>query len=136
MWEGGRRRQRAGEQAPGTQSSPFSHPHPSPHAYLVRVQRHIDVGDAVQVRLDKGLDALRVLVGAWHCQGAALVEIDLERRGGGCLSRGEEGVGGGLSRPAPYLRVNDEQREGTIAEAVLHAGLFVVKELSSVDMCV
>ena len=107
-------------------AAPFSHLHPSPHAYLVRVQRHEDIGDAVDICLDKGLDAPRVLVGAWHWQGATLVEIDLERRGGGCFSRGGEGVGGGLSRPAPYLWVNDEQREGTSAEAVLHAGLLIV----------
>lgn len=52
---------------------------PSPQAYLVGVQGHVDVGDAVQVGLDKGLDASRVFVSAWHCQGAALVEVDLEK---------------------------------------------------------
>jgi len=38
-----------------------------------------------------------------------------------------EGVGGGLSRPAPHLRINDEQREGAgVVAGVLHAGLVVV----------
>ena len=75
-------------------SPPLSYP--SPRAYLMGIQRHVDVGDAVQLRLDKGLNASRVLVGTWHCQGASPVEVDLEKKEGGKEGRRAlVGEGGG-----------------------------------------
>ena len=57
---------------------------PQTPRHLVRVERHIDGGDPVQIRPDEGGDARGVLVRTRHGQRAPAVEVDL-----GFVDRGE-----------------------------------------------
>lgn len=47
-------------------------------AHLVRVERHINRGDAIEVGEDKCLDPLRVSVRAGHRKGTPDMEVDLK----------------------------------------------------------